>query len=121
MRNLPLAFILIIFNSCTKERVSNEVAVPSGCVAGKFYFDTDILPIFNANCNFAECHSSGATGSYDFHIYNVVRDRIQAGTLEYRLDLPIDDPQHMPEDLRLSPCDYFIIKSWIRQGYPKNN
>jgi hypothetical protein len=39
--------------------------------------------------------------------------------MDYRLDLPFEDPQHMPEKMRLNECDYYAIKTWIIQGYPE--
>jgi hypothetical protein len=84
-----------------------------------FTFERDIVPILNAYCNFDECHTSGGDGSYDFTRYAVLASRVKAGTVDYRLDLPGDDPQHMPLDMRLGACEYYTIKTWIIQGYPE--
>jgi hypothetical protein len=91
----------------------------ANCDSFAFIFNRDILPIFNSNCNFAECHATSGDGAYDLTEYSVAKQRVESGTLEYRLDLPYDDPQHMPQKMRLSECDYFKIKTWIRQGYPE--
>lgn len=115
-------FIVFTFTlgSCVKEQAPRPALTADGCRDTLFTFERDIRPIFNANCNFDECHATAGRGSYDFTIYNVVANRIRAGTMEYRLDLPEGDPQHMPDKMRLSKCDYYIIKSWISQNYPEN-
>lgn len=106
--------------SCSKEQINVQLTKPDNCKDKLFSFNKDILPILNANCNFHECHGVGGEGSYDYNLYSVVTNRVLAGTIQYRIDLPLDDPQHMPVKMRLNPCDYFIIKSWINQGYPEN-
>ncbi len=108
-----------VFTSCSKEQFNQQLIKPIGCDSIAFTFEKNIKPIFTSNCNFIECHTTSGIGSFDFTQYAVVADRIKAGTMEYRLELPIDDPQHMPDDMRLSPCDFYKIKMWIRQGYPE--
>jgi len=120
MRYLFFSLLLLII-SCSKEQYEPVVPRPPDCDSSMFTFVDDVLPIFNTNCNFEECHKTSGTGSFDFTTYEVVADRIRAGTMEYRLDLPPGDPQHMPEKMTLSACDFFIIKAWIRQGYPEKN
>lgn len=115
-----LALLAIILVSCSKDHLKEFVTRPPGCDSTSFSFERNIKPIFVSNCNFSDCHASNGRGSYDFNLYSVVADRIKAGTMDYRLELPVDDPQHMPEKVRLSSCDYFIIKTWIIQGYPEN-
>ena len=114
-----IIFLLIII-SCSKEQFLPAFVKPANCDSMIFTFEKNIRPILNANCNFSECHASGGDGSYNFTDYDVVANRIRAGSIDYRLDLPIDDPQHMPEKLRLSSCDYYIIKTWIKQGFAEN-
>ena len=116
LRSIFLLFSILLF-SCAKEQFHQQVVRPANCDSTLFTFEKNIRPIFNSNCNFTECHSTGGKGSYDFNIYEVVVGRVRAGTMDYRLDLPIDDPQHMPENFRLSLCDYFIIKTWIKQDF----
>lgn len=113
----PLS-ILFLF-ACTKEQNSEVLVRPGSCDSVLFTFDKDIRPIFNSYCNFEECHASNGEGYYNFTQYPVVVNRVRAGTIEYRLDLPFDDPQHMPVELRIDPCDYYKIKTWIKQNYPE--
>ena len=118
--NAILVFLFcLVLASCSKDK--KLVAYPdmAGCRDTLFNFDNDILPIMNVNCNFSECHAPGGAGSYDFTNYNVVAKRVQSGALEYRLELPYGDPQHMPENMKLSHCDKNTIIAWIRQGYPE--
>ena len=93
---------------------------PAACDSARFTFDRDILPILNANCNFHDCHATAGQGAYDFTKYAVIADRVRAGVVEYRIELPESDPQHMPMKFNLSLCDYYRLKLWIQQGYPKN-
>ena len=120
MRLAAASFFLLLIFSCTKVKQEEVLQRPAGCVSTRFTFDRDILPILNANCNFHECHAPAGEGSYDFTRYSVIADRIRAGSVEYRIELPLEDPQHMPQDFNLSICDYYRLKSWIIQGYPKN-
>jgi hypothetical protein len=113
-------FILsIFFISCSKEQNTPIVRRPELCDSASFTFVKDVLPILNSYCNFRQCHASEEVGGYDFKEYEVVANRIRAGTFEYRLGLPFDDPQHMPVNIRLNACDYFIIKTWIKQSFPE--
>ena len=114
-----ITLITILFISCSKDHISNILVKPDGCDSTTFTFEKNIKPIFVSNCNFSDCHATGGRGSYDFTNYSVVADRVRAGTIDYRLDLPVNDPQHMPEKVRINACDYFIIKTWIKQGYPE--
>ncbi len=119
MKSTFLIFLLFTLFSCSKDQVASYVKRPLDCDSTSFYFQRNILPIFNSSCNFDECHGSGGLGSYDFTDYSVVANRVRTGSIEYRLGLPLDDPQHMPEHMRLNDCDYFIIKTWIQQGFPE--
>ncbi len=66
------------------------------------------------------CHASGGEGSFDFTLYAVVADRIRTGRFEDRLHLPVEDPQHMPEDILMNPCEKYKLLIWIQQGFPEN-
>src|SRR3954464_16025299 len=96
--------ILMLLFSCAKEQAPQTVLSADGCRDTLFTFNKDILPIMNLSCNFSECHNKGGEGSYDLSNYGVVANRIRAGTFEYRIDLPADDPQHMPENMVLNKC-----------------
>lgn len=113
-----ILFIIVLF-SCTKDKYSMSVPKPENCDSTRFTFDKDILPILNANCNFTECHAPGGRGAYDYTNYALVVSRIRSGTFEYRIELPLEDPQHMPEKYIISSCDYYQLKTWIAQGYPE--
>lgn len=115
---LPL-FIFSSFFACTKEKMVYNVVRPPNCDSLRFTFNEHIKPILNANCNFTECHAAGGRGAYDYSEYSTVVSRVRTGTIEYRIELPLSDPQHMPEKFNLSACDYFQIKTWIHQGYPE--
>lgn len=120
VKHITFLFFLIFILSCEKEQFNQQITRPPNCDSTFFTFEKNIRPIFNANCNFRECHATGGKGGYDFTEYSIVAARVRAGVIDYRLDLPLSDPQHMPEDMKLSPCDYFIIKTWIKQGFVKN-
>ena len=120
LKHVSFLIFLFFFFSCEKEQYYQQINKPPDCDSTFFTFEKDIRPIFNSNCNFSDCHAPGGKGSYDYTQYAVVASRVRAGTIDYRLDLPFDDPQHMPEKMKLSPCDYFIIKTWIKQGFVEN-
>ena len=117
---LTILVFIFFFYSCKKEQYIQQINKPLDCDSTFYTFEKDIRPIFNSNCNFSDCHASGGEGSYDFTRYEVVASRVRAGTIDYRLDLPFDHPLHMPEDMKLSSCDYFKIKTWIKQGFVEN-
>lgn len=119
MKLFLAVMIFFILTNCTKDKLVNVIHRPTNCDSTRFTFDRHILPILNANCNFSECHAPGGRGAYDYTIYSVVVNRVKAGTFEYRLELPLYDPQHMPEKFSISLCDYFQLKMWIQQGYPE--
>ena len=112
-------FILFAIFSCSKDKMEYSVVRPPNCDSLRFTFNEHIKPILNANCNFTECHAPGGRGAYDYSQYAIVVSRVRTGTIEYRIELPLSDPQHMPEKFNLSACDYFQIKTWIQQGYPE--
>ena len=123
MSRITIPILLLLFTvlllHCSKDRYTPLPADLTGCRDTFFTFESDVLPIMNVNCNFEECHGSHGMGSYNFTDYDVVANRVRAGTIEYRLRLPESDPQHMPEHMRLSHCDFNTIIAWIRQGYPE--
>jgi hypothetical protein len=119
MKGSFLFFTILFFGSCAKEKLQQTLVRPANCDSVRFTFNEHILPIINANCNFTECHAPGGRGAYDYTKYATVVNRVRAGTFEYRIELPIADPQHMPEKFAVSQCDYFQIKTWIQQGYPE--
>jgi hypothetical protein len=126
-RAIPFSFLILIgISSCTKE-VHNYIPVRGSCDSGLVSYKTDIQPIIQANCSGTTCHQAG-TGNYDFTSYDVLASEIRLGQVQYRLLLPVDDPQHMPQtgppfpvgyELRDS-CDLYKILLWIKQGYPDN-
>ena len=117
-RFLALFFVCALI-SCSKDKLVNSIVRPANCDSLRFTFNEHIKPILNANCNFTECHAPGGRGAYDYSQYATVVSRVRTGTIEYRIELPLSDPQHMPEKFNLSACDYFQIKTWIHQGYPE--
>ncbi len=119
MKSIWIGLVCLTLISCSKEKMVNTTFRPNNCDSIRFTFNTDILPILNANCNFTECHAPGGKGAYDYTSYPTVVNRIRSGTIEYRIDLPLNDPQHMPEKYHISECDYFQLKTWIKQGYPE--
>lgn len=119
MKRSAFFFLFIILSSCAKEKLQQTIIRPPNCDSLRFTFNEHIQPILNANCNFTECHAPGGRGAYDYTTYPTVANRVRAGTIEYRIELPTSDPQHMPEKFNLSQCDYFQIKTWIQQGYPE--
>lgn len=119
MKSSIFLFLCFYFYSCSKDKLQQTLVHPPNCDSLRFTFNEQILPILNANCNFTECHAPGGRGAYDYTQYSTVANRIRAGTIEYRIELPLTDPQHMPEKFNLSQCDYFQIKTWIQQGYPE--
>lgn len=119
MKSLILFFFFLILASCAKDKLQTTLVRPPNCDSVRFTFNEHIRPILNANCNFTECHAPGGRGAYDYSQYATVVSRVRTGTIEYRIELPIADPQHMPEKFSISECDYFQIKTWIQQGYPE--
>ncbi len=114
------------FSSCTKDEATHQQPV-SACVPGTVSYQNDIKPILATNCGGATCHVAG-TGNYDFTVYENVANNIRLGEFEYRLLLPIGDPQHMPQMGPPFPagsnfadtCDLIKIRAWIRQGFLNN-
>ncbi|TAH40333.1 MAG: hypothetical protein EYC69_11005 [Bacteroidetes bacterium] len=117
---LLLIFQVILISSCTKDSESIILAKPLGCDSMAFTYDSHIKPIIQANCNFPACHATGGEGSYDYTNYAVIAARIRNGSFEQRLHLPIEDPLHMPKDIRMNPCELYSLLTWIKQGYPQN-
>ena len=121
MRQCLYAFIFIIFISgCAKDSEKVVYAQPAGCDSLTFSYSNHIASIIKSNCNSPACHAAGGAGSYDYTTYAVVADRIRTGRFLDRLLLPLDDPQHMPEDIRMNPCELYRLITWIEQGYPDN-
>ncbi|REJ82927.1 MAG: hypothetical protein DWQ44_02085 [Bacteroidetes bacterium] len=117
------SYILIIVSgllSCTDESGQPELFRPDNCDSTAFSYSRDIRPIISANCSYSSCHAQGGTGSYDYNDYAVLADRIRAGRFVERLDLPVDNPLHMPEGFRMNPCELYKLKVWILQGYSNN-
>ncbi len=115
-----IVLFFLFFLSCEKEKYYQQINRPLNCDSTFYTFDKNIRPILNSNCNFSDCHASGGKASYNYTLYAVVAASVRAGTIDYRIDLPIEHPLHMPKNTRLSSCDYFIIKTWIKQGFAEN-
>lgn len=115
---IPL-FVLQFLNGCYVDQQQKVTYRPAGCDSVAFRYTEQIEPLIKTNCAFAGCHVPGGEGEYDFTRYEVVADRIRSGRFEMRIDLPADDPLHMPDGFLLDPCTYFKLKTWIRQGFPE--
>src|SRR5687767_10536873 len=100
MQQLFTLFILVLMllTSCSKDKISYQLQVPSGCdsLTLIYSYNRDIKPIIGTNCAGSTCHTEGS-GNYDFSIYEVFADRVRNGQVNYRLLLPLSDPQHMPQ------------------------
>jgi hypothetical protein len=119
MKNVIGILVLMLLVSCTKEQFNKVLVKPDSCDSIAFTFEKNIVPIFKSSCNFSACHAPNGNGDYDFTKYAIVADRIRAGTMEYRIDLPYGHALYMPQDLVLNDCDYYVLKTWIMQGYPE--
>jgi hypothetical protein len=116
---LRIFFFILLLYSCTKSSKEFIAVQPSGCDSAEFSYSRDIKPIISSNCSGATCHSGG-NNNYDFSTYGVLADRIRQQKVEYRLLLPADDPQHMPEKAVLNSCNLYKVLTWIHQGFPDN-
>jgi hypothetical protein len=125
LRLLSCCFTVLLLASCSKES-QTYIPVKGDCDSTAFSYHNDVYPIISTYCSGPTCHNPG-TGNYDFSSYEVVADRIRNGKFDYRLLLPTDDPQHMPQTgppnpkgYNLSDCDLYKILTWIKQGFPNN-
>jgi hypothetical protein len=112
------SFMLMLF-SCTKDHRVFNIPRPENCDSLRFTYTSNISRILISNCTFSSCHGDNSE-YFSLTTYPMVKASVNSGNFEYRIDLPPSDPQHMPEGLTLSKCDYFILKTWIHQGYPEN-
>jgi hypothetical protein len=85
-----------------------------------FSYRSDIAPVIQVNCNLPACHAVGGDGSYDYTNYEVLADRIRQNRLVERLNLPVEDPLHMPVGISMNPCEKYKLITWIEQGFPNN-
>ncbi len=130
MKNRILfAFLLLVFfaAACETEKIqpAAEPIGPDTIVK----FSTQIVPIFNASCNNASCHSAGRTkpdlsgtqASYT-DLVNIQNGWIDttntSNSLLYTRMTSTSDP--MPESGNLPETTTNIVKRWIQQG-AKNN
>jgi len=124
-----LFFALLLFASCSKDEIRYIPPQPPGCgdtLNLQYSYNRDIQPIIAKNCSGPTCHNGG-NGNYDFTTYEVVKDRVNNGKMDYRLLLPVTDQQHMPQTgpplyqgTNLDPCDLYKILTWIKQGAYNN-
>lgn len=105
--------------SCTHASDVSVLNKPAGCDSVTLTYSHDILPILNANCNYGGCHASGDEANYKFETYPPIALQARSGALDFRLELPVEDTRHMPKGFQLSPCDYFKLKLWVKQGFPE--
>ena len=84
VKHITFLFFLIFILSCEKEQFNQQITRPPNCDSTFFTFEKNIRPIFNANCNFRECHATGGKGGYDFTEYSIVAARVRAGVIDYR-------------------------------------
>ena len=68
---LGLFVSLVGWNSCTKDTAPSGTIAPT-CDTSKVSFTTQLLPIINASCAGASCHSPGAPNN-DFTSYVVAK------------------------------------------------
>jgi len=119
----------MLFASCSKDKATYAPPLhgcPDSLNSVTFSYSRDIQPIIAKNCSGPTCHNGG-NDNYDFTTYGVVANRISNGKMDYRLLLPVSDPQHMPDTgpplyqgTNLDPCDLYKILAWIKQGYQNN-
>ncbi len=113
------AYLIFLFG-CSKDATTEINVAPAGCDSMAFSYHLHIAPIIQSNCNLPDCHATGGAGSYDYTTYAVVADRIRTGRFVDRLNLVVDDSQHMPIGIQMNPCEKYKLLTWIQQGFPDN-
>lgn len=79
-------------------------------------FTEDVFPIIQGNCAITGCHVAGGTGNDIFESYAQIKDKVDNGSLEFR----VLEAKNMPPTSPLPDCSRAIIRSWIDAGAPNN-
>lgn len=104
----------------------------SGCLNEEFatqeipncdttYFAREIRPIFTTYCTLSGCHD-GSGSQPNYFQYSEIKTRIETTVngvplLMYRLNLPLSDPLHMPQNGILPLSEINKLQLWINNGY----
>lgn len=110
---LPI-FAAFFLGSCTFEKA---VPLPSGCTT-TMYYATDIKPFIDSKC--VVCHSNVPTymNADNFMDFNVLKEKINDGTLKDRVFNKKD--MAPPGAEQLTEAELGKLRCWIDQGAPNN-
>ena len=113
----PVLLVLVI-TGCVKDKY--EPKVTNDQCDTTFYY-REIKPIIVGNCAISGCHDGHQlTPNYNNYIElkAVIEDDDHGQSeLLYRLDLPLNDPKHMPVNAKLTNDEQDKIEQWIDNGY----
>ncbi|UCH15644.1 MAG: hypothetical protein JSV22_06690 [Bacteroidales bacterium] len=110
--------VIFVFSSCEYENiVPIEAELPDS-----ISFSTDIIPIFEANCNSSGCHNTGGiapdlTPEYAYNnlmLYNFVDTTITPEQTGLMLKLKGSMEKY------ILPQDYELILFWVELNAPNN-
>lgn len=103
--------LLILMESCKKEKKEDVI----DCSGVSPSYNSDVMPIINANCLSSGCHNTGSSNG-DYTSYSGLKAVASSGTLESR----VVTNKTMPATSPLSLEDRKKIKCWINSGSPNN-
>jgi hypothetical protein len=110
--------LLMVISGCVKDKYE-PVVTNNQC--DTTYYAREIKPIIVANCAISGCHD-GHQATPNFNSFIELKAVIEEddngeSELLHRLDLPLNDPKHMPVDARLQHDERDKIEQWIDDGY----
>jgi len=93
----------------------------SDCDSINVSFAQDVQPIFNGNCAFAGCHSSGSQAAgYNLADYDGIKSASESGRLIGSIaHYPGFSPMPKARDM-LEDCEIGKIRNWINEGTLNN-
>jgi mono/diheme cytochrome c family protein len=111
--------------SCTKDKTPRPGAttITEPCDPTKIYFQTQVMPIFNANCAMSGCHDAATRqDGVNLSSYDGIRNEVRPGNpgdsdiMEMITEDEEDERMPPAPRPRLSAEQISIISKWIQQG-----
>ena len=117
--SVTLAATVFVLQGCLNDKGSVPPPPETFCDSLNVSYNLHVKPLAETKCaNRIGCHVAGGSGPGDFTTYQALSGVSQS--VKTRIELPANDPLHMPQGGTLTQEELEIFLCWIEDGAQNN-